>query len=163
MRLAGLFPVAVVLAATSCAAGQGSAADDRAIAIYSAVIRAVSTKPTSTPPTTAPRGPVFVAAAQPRSPIPLEVQAGVVDELHRFATIRFVDKRSEAIAAGAPHKPVHDDGVLITLGEIPRGPTDVTIEAERYERNDARATYEVSLHRTGAHWKVVRASSEDEG
>jgi hypothetical protein len=163
VRLGVLVPVAAVLAAASCGAGHGSAADDRAIAIYSAVIRAVSTEPTSTPPTTAPSGPVFVVAAAPRTPISLEVQAGVVDELHSFATIRFVDDRSEAIATGVPHQPVHDHGVLIALGQIPRGRTDVTIEAQRYERTDAAFAYRVSLHRTGATWHVVRLSVRDGG
>jgi hypothetical protein len=163
MRLGVLVTFGVVLAAASCGADHASAADDRAIAIYSAVIRAVSTAPTSTPPTTAPNGPVFVVAAAPRARISLEVQAGVVDELHRFATIRFVDERSEAIATDVPHRPVHDRGVLITLGAIPKGRTDVTIDAQRYERTNATATYRVSLHRTGATWNVVRVFALDGG
>jgi hypothetical protein len=163
MRLGVLVPVAAVLAAASCGAGHGSAADDRAIAIYSAVIRAVSTEPTSTPPTTTPSGPVFVVAAAPRAPISLEVQAGVVDELHGFATIRFVDDRSEAIDTGVPHEPVHDHGVLIALGKIPRGRTDVTIEAQRYERTNAAFAYRVRLHRIGATWHVVQLSVRDGG
>ena len=146
--------VAVVLGAAACGAGHRTAAEDRAIAIYSAVIRVVA-PPEGTTPTTPLTDPVFVVAANTRSPISLEVQAGIVDVLHDFATIRFVDKRSEAIDSADPHQPVHEDGVLITLGSIPPGLANVTIEAQRYERIDVETTYQVSLHRVGTSWKPV--------
>jgi hypothetical protein len=146
--------VAVVLGVAACGADHRTAADDRAIAIYSTVIRVVA-PPGGTTPSTPLSDPVFVVAADTRSPISLQVQTGIVDVLHNFATIRFVDERSEAIDSADPHQPVHQGGVLITLGKIPPGRTHVTIEAQRYERIDRATTYRISLQRVGASWKPV--------
>jgi hypothetical protein len=145
--------VSVALGSAACGADERTAADDRVIAIYSTVIRALA--PPEGETTTPLSGPVFVVAADERSPISLEVQAGVVDELHEFATIRFVDERSEAIDTADEDEPVHQDGVLITLGKIPRGRTNVTIEAQRYERVGTATTYRIGLQRFGTTWKVV--------
>jgi hypothetical protein len=146
--------VAIVFGAAACGADHRTAADDRAIAIYSAVIRVVA-PPQGTTPTTPLGDPVFVVSANTRSPISLEVQAGIVDVLHDFATIRFVDERSEAIDTADPHEPVHEGGVLITLSKIPPGRKNVTIEAQRYERIDVATTYRISLERIGTSWKPV--------
>ena len=146
--------VAAALSAVACGADHRTAADDRAIAIYSSVIRVVAPPP-STTPTTPLSDPVFVVAANSRSPISLEVQAGIVDILHDFATLRFVDERSEAIDTADPHQPVHESGVLITLSNIPPGLTNVTIEAQRYERIDVATTYRITLQRVGTSWKPV--------
>jgi hypothetical protein len=147
--------IAVVLGAAACGADHRTAADDREIAIYSSVIRAVA-PPAGGKPIVPLSGPVFVVAADPRSPISLQVQAGIVERLHRFATIRFVDERSEAVDTTDPRRPVHESGVLITLGDIPPGRTAVTIEGERYERIRAATTYRVRLQRVGTSWRPVK-------
>jgi hypothetical protein len=108
------------------------------------------------PPTTTRPGQIFVAGAH--AEIPLAVQAGVSDTLESFATIRFVDDQSEAIDSTDPHKIVHGNGMLITLGDIPNNSDDVTIAAERYERADRTATYTVDLHRTGSIWQAGRTT-----
>ena len=146
--------VAVVLGVAACSADHRTAADDREIAIYSTVIRVV-TPPAGTTPPTPLSDPVFVVAAKTRSPISLQVQAGIVDVLHDFATIRFVDERSEAVDTADSHQPVHDGGILITLGKIPPGRTNVTIAAQRYERIDVAATYRITLRRVGTGWKPL--------
>jgi hypothetical protein len=147
--------VTVVFGATACGADHRTASDDRAIAIYSTVIRVIAPPNGRTPPTTPLGDPVFVVAANTHSPISLEVQAGIVEVLHNFATIRFVDERSEAIATSDPDEPVHERGVLITLGKIPAGRTNVTIDVQRYERIDDATTYRITLERVGTSWKPV--------
>jgi hypothetical protein len=148
----------VVLGATACGADHRSAADDRATAIYASVIRAVA-PPAGGKPTARLSEPVFVVAANPNSPISLEVQAGIVEKLHRFATIRFVDERSEAIDTADPRRPVHQSGVLITLGDIPPGRTVVTIEGQRYERIGVATNYRIRLRPVSTSWKPFRMSS----
>ena len=91
--------------------------------------------------------------------IGLSVQAGVADTLESFATIRFVDSRSEAIDTTDPHEAVHGNGMLITLGDIPAGSDNVTIAAQRYERTDRTATLTIELHRTGRTWQAVRITN----
>ena len=85
--------VALVLAATcgasACGGGQPSAADDRESMIYAATIRAVVNDDAE-----AQRAgrPVFVAPLDSTKPIPLEVQAGVVDQFaedEEFASAPF--------------------------------------------------------------------------
>jgi hypothetical protein len=144
----------VVLCSAACGADHRSAADDREIAIYSRVIRAIA-PPAGGKPTVPLSEPVFVVTADPRSPISLQVQAGIVDKLHRYATIRFVDERSEAVDTNDPRRPVHESGVLITLGDIRPGRTAVTIEGERYERIGVSTAYRVTLHRVGTSWQPV--------
>lgn len=85
-RLAARLPVTVLLIVASCSTGSGPDANDRAIAIYSVVIRTVLTQPPGGQPAIrAHDTSVFVAAADTHSPISLEVQAGVADTLHNVA------------------------------------------------------------------------------
>jgi hypothetical protein len=151
--------VAVLVGIGSCSADHGRTADDREIAIYAAVVRVLITAPAGNPRTTAPGRPVFVVAADPHASISLEVQAGVADAVHSLATIRFLDSRSEAIDTADPRRPVHDGGILITLGSIPAGDTAVAVDAQRYERIDAAATYRISLRRVGARWNPVTTNA----
>ena len=95
---------------------------------------------------------MFVLGADKRMPISLEVQAGVADALQASATIHFVDDRSEAIDGTDPLERVHDHGVLITLGKIPSGSTNVVVEVQRYEQTDVAVTEQVSLRRHGSTW-----------
>jgi hypothetical protein len=149
---ARVFPFAAVLVVAASCGASHRPANDRAIAIYSAAIRVVLTGSGPQTSTTGPHGPVFVLAADKRSPLSLEVQAGVVDALHTLATIRFVDDRSEAIDETDPLAPVHDHGVLLTLGKIPRGRNNVTIQVQRYEQAGVTATEQIRLRRTGSSW-----------
>jgi hypothetical protein len=154
IRLTAL-TASALLTVASCSAGHGPDANDRAIAIYSVVIRTV-TQPAGGPPTTVAHAPVFVVAADTRSRLSLEVQAGIVEELHDFATIRFVDKRAEAIDETDPRKAVADRGILLTLGKIPSGSSDVNVQVQRYERAGTTASYTVSLHLSGSTWTLAR-------
>jgi hypothetical protein len=151
MRARVLLVAAILLLAVSCSAGHGSESD-RAIAIYSAAIRAVLAEPRIGASTTDAHRPVFVVAADKRTPVSLEVQAGIADALHTFATVQFVDHRAEAIDENNPLKRVHHDGILITLGQIPQGRNDVTINVQRYEQTGVSATEPVRLHRSGSTW-----------
>jgi len=154
MRRALPLAASLVIAVMSCQSGADVDANDRAIAIYSAVIRTVATHDGRS----ARNGPVFVLAADARAPISLEVQAGIVEELHGFATIRFADERGEATNDADPAKPVLDNGVLVTLGRIPPGARRVIVRAERYERTDvAVITYQVALTQNHTGWKTVGA------
>ena len=143
----------LVTLAAACGAGARSAADDRAIAIYSAVIRSAATQPIGNPATTTRPGDIFVIGAH--ASIALSIQAGIADTLESLATIRFVDNSSEAIDNTDPRKAVHENGIFLTLGDIPPGRDDVTITAQRYERADRTATLTIKLHRTGSTWKPV--------
>jgi hypothetical protein len=137
---------------TACTGG-GSNASDRRADIYSAAIRTflADTPRLKISSDTS----VFVAAAHERSPIPLEEQADIVDELHALAAIRFVDRRVEAIDESNPNRPVKNNGVLITLGKIPSGANTVTVNASRYLNATNTIAYRVTLRRTKTQWKPI--------
>jgi hypothetical protein len=147
--------IAVVV--TACAGG-GSNTSDQPALIYSAVIRVVVAD-TSHPKIGSDTS-VFVVAADERSPLPLEVQADIVAELHELATIRFVDHRVEAIDESSAIKPVNDDGVLITLGKISRAANTAMVNAGRYLDATETAAYRVTVERTNAHWKPIASTSQ---
>ena len=65
--------------------------------------------------------------------ISLEVQAGVVERLEDFVTVRFIDSREEAVDTSKPGDPVRGGGLLIGLGSVP--PSDgspMRLYADRY-------------------------------
>jgi hypothetical protein len=83
------------------------------------------------------------------------VQAGVVEELHDFATVRFVDDATDAIDEDDVRQPVVDHGVLVKLGPIPAAGDRVEVDAERYESNDSHEQYAVRVTRSGATWSAT--------
>jgi hypothetical protein len=146
----------LVLLIVACGDGNGSNADDRVSAIYATTIRAVVA---DDEPDAESDVPVFVAPADPEAPISLGVQAGVVDQLHDFATIRFVDEPSEAIDEDDPARPVVEEGVLVTLGAVPERGDNVTVMAERYQTADSTRTFRVQLERADSTWTAADLSA----
>jgi len=146
----------LAVAMTACTGG-GSKSSDRRADIYSAVIRAVLAD-TSHGKITSDTS-VFVGAARERSPINLEVQADIVAQLHEVATIRFVDHRGEAIDDSNPHRPVKNNGLLITLGKIPSAAKTVMVNAGRYLNAANAIAYRVTVKRTATQWKPIATTS----
>jgi hypothetical protein len=157
VRRTFVLAASVIAVMTACTGG-GSNTSDRPAAIYSAVIRAVLAD-TSHPKISSDTS-VFVVAAQERAPIPIEVQADIVAELHELATIRFVDHRVEAIDDSSPTRPVNDNGILITLGKIPSRANTVTVKTGRYLDATDTVVYRVTVKRTNAHWKPIATTSQ---
>ena len=98
---------------------------------------------------------VFIEASGDE-PIPLEVQAGVVNRLEDSMAVRFIDARDEAIDTSEPGDPVREDGFLIGLGPI----TDtervpVGLYADRYRDVRDIVAYELALDRRGGDWQVT--------
>jgi hypothetical protein len=144
-----VFVSPLTLLVASCGAGQPSDTDERASKIYSAAIVAVASDHYGD---NKDAGPIFVASARKDKPISLGVQAGVVDELHNDATILFVDDPSEAIDEGDPTRPVVDDGVLLTLGAVPKRGNSVAMVARRYDRKGVVRVAHLELERHGSTW-----------
>ncbi|MGH8977258.1 MAG: hypothetical protein ACRDV7_04225 [Acidimicrobiia bacterium] len=156
-RSALLVPTAAALVlAASCSSGPGPDVDDRTGAIYAATVRAVVGDRTTedTDP-----GPVFVATARPEQSISLEVQAEMVEDLHDYATLRFVDERTEAILEDDPEQPVADEGVLVELGEIDEQGNTAIVDAERYENVDAQRHYRVRATRNDETWTATATAA----
>jgi hypothetical protein len=169
---------AVVLAA-SCSSGPGPDEDDRTGAIYAAAIRAViddhagddaggdagndasndaSNDTSDTTEATADVGPVFVASSDPEQSISLEVQAEMVEELHDFATLRFVDEPTEAIDEDDPTQPVADNGVLLELGPIREQDDTATLDVEWYQDVDTTQSYRVRATRSDDVWTATASA-----
>ena len=152
-----LVPALILVAflAGSCSSGEGPP-HDRTSAIAAAVVRAVVTQGTNPAEV---RAPVFVAPADPEQPISLEVQAGDVEALEDFKTLRFVDDPAEAIIEDDPGKPVVDGGILVELGPIPETGDTVVVDAKRYESEDEADDYRARVQRSGDTWTATLGAS----
>ena len=123
--------------------------------IYAATIRAVVEDDS---PTQRADRPVFVAPLDSTKPIPLEIQAGVVDQLdedEEFASLRFVDKAAEAIDEGHPDQPVVQQGILVQIAPIATTGDDVVVRAQRYENAHEIRRYRVRVTRNGSIWRAT--------
>ena len=98
---------------------------------------------------------VYVGSLDEARVISLDVQAAVVEMLEDFATIRFVDEKTEAIDdTTVDCEPVLDDGVLVLLGPVPTGRSP-SIDAERYVDLDNDEHFRISLERSDNEWSIV--------
>ena len=90
------------------------------------------------------------------APIPLGVEAEVVNRLDDAMTVRFIDSREEAIDTSEPGDPVRDEGVLIGLGSVPDVQRSrVRLYVDRYRNVSDVAAYEMALERRGGTWRVT--------
>jgi len=101
------------------------------------------------PTTTDDETPVVYITASNGDTIDAAVQASVVAATTDEATVRFADDRSEAIDGQSDDERVHDDGVLLVVGELPvdAPPSDVTVE--RYRNVDDTSDFIVTVAPTG--------------
>ena len=143
----------------------GADATDRDADVYVGVIQALApAEPAERgqpqPPATASEldRVVYVGPLDEEEPIPLEVQAAVVEQLVDFATVRFVDERAEAIDDRTAGAPVLEDGVLVLLGPVPAG-SSPSVDAERYVDARDTARVRVDLEPTDGEWQVVGIDS----
>ena len=120
--------------------------------VYGAVIRALAPDPPGEPVRELDRD-VFVGPIDDEVDISLGVQASVVDDLEKFATIRFVDDKDEAIGSDE-REPVIDDGVLVLLGRVPTGGSP-TVRAVRYVDADDSRRFRVTVRGSDDVWNVV--------
>jgi hypothetical protein len=155
---------AITLAVVSCGS-DGADATDRDADVYVSVIRALApAEPAERgqpqPPDTAGEldGVVYAGPLDEEEPIPLEVQAAVVEQLVDFATVRFVDERTEAIDDRDARAPVLEDGVLVLVGPVPAG-SSPSVDAERYVDAGDTARVRVDLEPTDDEWQVVGVDS----
>ena len=154
---------AITLAVVSCGS-DGADATDRDADVYVSVIRALAPEPAERgrpqPPDTVGEldRVVYAGPLDEEEPIPLEVQAAVVEQLVDFATVRFVDERAEAIDDRDAGAPVLEDGVLVLLGPVPAG-TSPSVDAERYVDARDASRVRVDLEATDGEWQVVGVDS----
>lgn len=146
----------VTLAAGACSTG--SSEDERAAAVYVAVIRAVADEgPGDFEPDDGYDDRVVYAGPLGEATIPLAVQEIVVNDLRDadFATIRFVDDRDEAVRSDRTDEPVLEDGVLVLVDEVPDGDS-LELTAERYLDADTIADFTVHTVADDDEWVVAQ-------
>lgn len=100
--------------------------------------------------------PVYVETIGADEDIPLEIQAGVVERLEDFATVRFIDAREEAVETSKPRDPIRGEGLLVGLGPVPPGQgTPVRLYADRYTDVEDVVAYELVIERAEGGWRVA--------
>ena len=146
-------PALLALVALVACAGRGDAGSSeeaRLAAIYSsAVILAVEDDhPAGEEPPV-----VFVVPRPDAKPIPLAVQAAVVDRLAGQVSVRFVDKDDEATDNEADGRPVKE-GFLLRLGPVAATGDPIEIVVDRYLSMTAQERLELSVHSEGDGWSA---------
>lgn len=129
--------------------------NQRLIDIYSVVIPEVATFDHPDLTVDEPVETVVYVAPQENVSINIDVQLGVVRNLEEWADIRFIDEFDEAIATGEPNQPVRDNSVLVGLGPVSEGTTEVEVVADRYEFADQYTTFNLTLVRRAGEWSVT--------
>ena len=150
---------AVVAVASGCGTGTSGSAFQRETDVYTAVLRAALAQG----PTTTARPLVFVAPLDEGSPLPLDVQAGVIAKLNKQAEMRFVDHPAQAIDTGAVGEPVLSGGVLFDLGTVPASGTVVEVGAERYRTAADQGTLRFSVRAIAAGWVAEVVADQPRG
>jgi hypothetical protein len=85
------------------------------------------------------------------------VQADVAEALVDDVDVRFADERAEAVEGDEPNEPVHDDGVLVGVGDLPEsGPVEVVVEIYRDAREQSRVVY--TFGRESSEWRITATS-----
>ena len=117
-------------------------------AVYGAVILAFAEGHSADQPLPV----VFVAPRSDAKPIPLSVQAAVVDDLTGEVAVRFVDDDNEAVDSAVDGRPVKE-GVLLRLGPVAAGdPIEVT--ADRYRTFTDQQLVTLSARSNGESWSA---------
>jgi hypothetical protein len=155
----------VLIGATVMAAGCGSDDPDQPSAAVStdAVLTALVdwTVATDAPATTTgDELPIVYITASNGDTIDAAVQASVVAATADDATVRFADDRSEAIDDKTDDQSVHDDGVLLVVGELPTEPPLSDVTVERYRALDDTSVFVVTLVPNGDGASVSGATAE---
>jgi hypothetical protein len=135
--------------------------NERDPGVYAAAIEAVATEPLGRIASgDDDQLVVYAVAADEDNGISLDVQAAVAEQLEDVITVRFVDKRSEAVDDSEPSEPVLEEGVLVVLGRVPSGPSP-SVDTERYVDRNHIDRMRVDLQRTGDDWKVTAVEPLD--
>lgn len=105
---------------------------------------------------------VYVVGADGTS-VPVDIQVTVVKPLKDEAEIRFVDAREDAVLVDVPEdddreKPVRDDGVLVTFGELPEAGSTIHVEVELYWSVGDERSYDVTLAGGPSRWAIRSAA-----
>ena len=89
--------------------------------------------------------PIVYVATDSGSTLDAGLQASVVKETTDTATVRFADDRSEAIDDTSELMPVHDDGVMLVIGDLPVPARTLTVDVEWYRSIDESSNLVVTI------------------
>jgi hypothetical protein len=151
-----LVPVlAVVLLAGACSADQEPSRVDRKAEIYETI---TLWSLEESPPTLEGDPVVFLAPASGEA-IAADVQAATVRELKdNPVVIRFADHRDEAILADVEGAPTRDDGLLVTVADVPLEGRAFDLDVELYRSEDQVEQYVLRMASSGRSWRVASSA-----
>jgi hypothetical protein len=137
-RRAAAFTVvsAVVVSALAACSDAPSTSQVNPAAALTAIVRWQADAWTPPPDAEADLLPVIYVVAAGGGTIDVGVQADVTASMADEAVVRFADEPAEAFDTGVEGAPVHDDGILLAVGEVPEPARRVTIEVDRYVAQD---------------------------
>jgi hypothetical protein len=89
--------------------------------------------------------PVVYVTTESADALDAGLQASVVEATTESATVRFADDRSEAVDDTSELLSVHDDGVMLVLGDLPEPARALTMDVEWYRSVDDSSNLVVTV------------------
>jgi hypothetical protein len=141
--------VGVVLAGVvgSCSSDGESAQDtvDATAAVTALVNWAAAEMPSEVDENGDVEAPVVYVTTESGGRLDAGLQASVVETTTEVATVRFADDRSEAVDDTSELMIVHDDGVMLVLGDLPEPARTLTVDVEWYRSIDEASNLVVTV------------------
>ncbi len=148
-----LLAVLVGLLVVGCGGSDGDGRPNRQARVYEALLSAVVAR--EFPLAGADAVPVVYALPDPTEPLPADVQVAVVKAMKGHIDLRFADERAEAIDSSEADEPVRDDGILVSLGEVPGAGTTFDVEVKIYRNLGDRSSFVISVVGGPDAWTVT--------
>ena len=139
--------LAMVVAGASCSSDDPSTADtvENAAAVTALVNWAADEMPPEIDDNGEVEQPIVYVATETGGALDAGLQASVVEATADEVTVRFADDRSEAVDDALDLLPVHDDGVMLVIGDLPAPARSLTIDVEWYRTLDDTSTLVVTI------------------
>jgi len=102
--------------------------------------------------------PIVYVATETGGALDAGLQASVVEATADEVTVRFADDRSEAVDDATDDLPVHDDGVMLVIGDLPEPAPSLTVDVEWYRSLDDTSNLVVTIH-AGSSGAIVTDST----
>lgn len=104
--------------------------------------------------------PVVYVAPLGDSPLALDAQVAVIDDLAERCDLRFVDTVDVVIDDDIEGAPPRDEGVLLAIGTI-HGEPPHTVRVEQYTDAERTAAHLITLVERSGEWSVVSVDDVD--
>ena len=139
----GIATIVVAACSSDGESAQGTVADTAAVTAL--VNWAAGEMPPEVDENGGVEAPIVYVTTESGGTLDAGLQASVVETTTETATVRFADDRSEAVDDTSELMLVHDDGVMLVLGDLPEASRTLTVDVEWYRSIDETSNLVVTI------------------